>query len=83
MYESGQPLHAFGYDSLRGSKIIVKNALDGEKFTTLTGQNAHFLSSTLMICDGENEPSRSQALWEGQSEISESTTSVLIGERLL
>ena len=78
MYESGQPLHAFDYDTLRGSKIIVKNALDGEKFTTLDGTERTLSSSTLMICDGERTVAVAGVMGGLNSEISESTTSVLI-----
>ena len=78
MFESGQPLHAFDYDTLRGKKIIVKNALEGEKFTTLDGTERTLSSSTLMICDGEQTVAIAGVMGGLNSEISDSTTSVLI-----
>jgi len=78
MYESGQPLHAFDYDTLRGKKIVVKNALDGEKFTTLDGTEHTLSSSTLMICDNERPVAIAGVMGGLNSEISNSTTSVLI-----
>ncbi|MDD5339598.1 MAG: phenylalanine--tRNA ligase subunit beta, partial [Dehalococcoidales bacterium] len=35
MLEYGQPLHTFDYEKLRGKKIVVKRAKEGEKFVTL------------------------------------------------
>ena len=78
MYESGQPLHAFDYDNIRGKKIIVKNALEGEKFTTLDGMERTLSSSTLMICDNERPVAVAGVMGGQNSEISDSTTSVLI-----
>ncbi len=38
LMEYGHPLHAFDFDRLAGGKIIVRRAKDGERFTTLDGQ---------------------------------------------
>ena len=78
MYESGQPLHAFDYAHLLGKRIIVKNALEGEKFTTLDGTERTLSSSTLMICDNERPVAIAGVMGGLNSEISDSTTSVLI-----
>ena len=37
MLETNQPLHAFDYDKVRGQRIVVRRADDGERFTTLDG----------------------------------------------
>ena len=55
MEEYGQPMHAFDLDTIAGHKIIVKRAADGDKFTTLDGQERTLDSDVLMICDGEKE----------------------------
>ena len=46
-------MHAYDLDTIAGREIIVKRAEDGEKFTTLDGQERQMDSSVLMICDGE------------------------------
>ena len=53
MEEFGQPMHAFDYDKLRGHKIIVDTAHDGELFTTLDGQVRKLDKDILMINDAE------------------------------
>ena len=53
MEEYGQPMHAFDYDRISGHEIIVRRAENGEKFTTLDGQERTMDEDVLMICDGE------------------------------
>ena len=55
MEEFGQPMHAFDLDTIAGHKIVVKRAADGDKFTTLDGQERILDSDVLMICDSEKE----------------------------
>ena len=51
MEELGQPMHAFDLSTLEGSKIVVRRAEDGEKFTTLHDEELTLDNETLMICD--------------------------------
>lgn len=53
MEEYGQPMHAYDLDTISGREIIVRNAEDGETFTTLDGQQRQLDKDVLMICDGE------------------------------
>ncbi|MDO4634042.1 MAG: phenylalanine--tRNA ligase subunit beta [Eubacteriales bacterium] len=53
MEEYGQPMHAYDYDTLAGHEIVVRRAENGEKFTTLDGQERVMDDSVLMICDAE------------------------------
>lgn len=55
MEEFGQPMHAYDLSTIDGGKIIVRRAQDGEKYTTLDGQEHILDSSVLMICD-DKEP---------------------------
>lgn len=55
MEEYGQPMHAYDLETIKGRKIIVRRAEDGEAFTTLDGIERTLDSSMLMICD-EQEP---------------------------
>ena len=51
MEEYGQPMHAYDLDRIAGQRIGVRNAAEGEKFTSLDGQEHTLDASMLMICD--------------------------------
>lgn len=51
LFESGQPLHAFDYDKIKGQKVIIRTAESGEKFVTLDGVERILSGTELMICD--------------------------------
>lgn len=53
MIETGQPMHAFDYSTIRGKEIIVARANDGEVFTTLDEAERKLDKDILMINDAE------------------------------
>jgi len=53
LHELGQPLHAFDADKISGNKIIVKKAVEGNKFTTLDKVERTLKGHECLICDGE------------------------------
>jgi len=53
LMELGQPLHAFDLDFIRGGKIIVRGADQGERFTTLDGQERILTTADITIRDAE------------------------------
>jgi len=53
LFETGQPIHAFDLDHLRGSKIMVRRARPGEKLTTLDGTDRKLDPDILIIADAE------------------------------
>jgi phenylalanyl-tRNA synthetase beta chain len=78
MLLTGQPLHAFDLDKVRGAKIVVRKAEAGEKMTTLDDVERSFDASMALVCDAEG-PSGIAGIMGGQiSEVSESTTRVLM-----
>ena len=78
LLECGQPLHAFDLKQIRGNKIIVKTAADGEKFTTLDDKERLLDSSMLMICDGERAVAIGGVMGGQNSEINAATTDILL-----
>lgn len=51
MLELGQPMHAFDIATIDNKKIIVRNAKEGEKITTLDGTERSLDPSMLVISD--------------------------------
>jgi phenylalanyl-tRNA synthetase beta chain len=52
-HETGQPLHAFDADDLKGHKIVVKNLPEGTEFITLDEKKRKLAADDLMICDAK------------------------------
>ncbi len=84
MLEIGQPLHAFDYHLLTATApaarpvIVVRRAAEGEKFTTLDGQERTLTSRMLLIAD-ETKPVALAGIMGGQNtEINPSTVDVLL-----
>jgi len=78
MMELGQPLHAFDFNLLRERRIQVRRAQDGDQFTTLDGQVQTLMGSDLVICDGEGPVALAGIMGGGNSEVSETTSDVLL-----
>lgn len=53
LFETGQPLHAFDADQIKGGKVIVKNLPEGTKFITLDEEEIKLSNEDLMICNSE------------------------------
>ena len=53
LHETGQPLHAFDLKKISGSSIIVREAREGEKITTLDDQERELNTKMMVIADGK------------------------------
>ena len=51
LHETGQPLHAFDADAIKGKQVIVKNLPEGETFITLDEKERKLDHEDLMICN--------------------------------
>jgi phenylalanyl-tRNA synthetase beta chain len=78
MLEHGHPLHAFDLDKVRGRRIVVRLAREGERIVTLDGVERALSADDLVICDGEGPVALAGVMGGGRSEISASTTRVLV-----
>ncbi len=52
-HETGQPLHAFDADAIKGKKIIVRNMPEGTPFVSLDEKERKLSAEDLLICDEE------------------------------
>ena len=78
MLLTAQPLHAFDLDKVPNGALTVRTARAGEKMTTLDGVERELDAETVLVCD-ENGPSGIAGIMGGQvSEVSDSTTRVLL-----
>jgi len=78
MLLTAQPLHAFDLDKVPDGALTVRAASEGEKMTTLDEVERSFDAETVLVCD-RNGPSGIAGIMGGQSsEVSDSTTRVLL-----
>ena len=77
MLEQGQPLHAFDLNELTTGKIVVRNAQEGEKFTTLDEVERTLDKDMLVITDGEKPVAIAGVMGGLNSGIKDDTTAVL------
>src|SRR5215472_5399735 len=78
MLALGNPLHAFDYTTLHGGRIVVRRAHEGERLRTLDGVERHLTSADLMIADGERSVALAGIMGGEETEIGESTSTVLL-----
>ena len=77
MLEYGQPMHAFDYRYVKGGKIIVRRARDGEELTTLDGNVRRLNSNMLVIADDTQAVGLAGIMGGLNSEIVEDTVDVV------
>ena len=78
MLEYGQPLHAFDMDAVRDARIIVRPAVEGERFASLDGQEHALRPPMLMIADPERAIGLAGVMGGANSEMTASTRNVLL-----
>ena len=77
MLEYGQPMHAFDYRYVKGGKIIVRRAEEGEELTTLDGQVRKLTANHLVIADETRAVGLAGIMGGENSEIVDDTTDVV------
>ncbi len=78
LLELGHPLHAFDLRRLAGARIIVRTARSGESLKTLDGVDRRLERTHLVIADEKHAVALAGIMGGEESEISDSTTSVLL-----
>ncbi|MCX8132292.1 MAG: phenylalanine--tRNA ligase subunit beta [Clostridia bacterium] len=77
MLEMGQPMHAFDLDNIKGSKIVVRRAAEGETIETLDGSERKLQAGMLVITDSERPVAVAGVMGGGNSEVTDATTNIL------
>ena len=77
MLEYGQPMHAFDYRYVKGGKIIVRRAEEGEELTTLDGQVRKLNANHLVIADDTRAVGLAGIMGGENSEIVDDTVDVV------
>ncbi len=77
MLEYGQPMHFFDKEKL-GNKIIVRDAYDEEKITTLDGKERTLTKEDIVITDGEKSVCVAGVMGGLNTEVDENTKQILI-----
>jgi phenylalanyl-tRNA synthetase beta chain len=78
MHVWGSPLHAFDRALLAGGRIVVRRAREGETLRTLDGTLRELRPSDLLITDGEKAVALAAIMGGLESEVSETTSDVLL-----
>ena len=78
LHETGQPLHAFDADRIKGDKVIIRKLPEGTPFVTLDEVQRKLTADDLMICNAE-EPMCIAGVFGGiRSGVTEATTAVFL-----
>lgn len=78
MMETGQPLHAFDLDLVKGKTIIVRKSRPGETICTLDDVERQLPSNSLVIADTEGAIALAGIMGGKYSEIDQNTKNVFL-----
>jgi phenylalanyl-tRNA synthetase beta chain len=78
MLMTAQPLHAFDLDKVPGGDLVVRTARPGETMTTLDGAERELDAETVLVCDRDGPSGIAGIMGGAVSEVSESTSRVLL-----
>jgi phenylalanyl-tRNA synthetase beta chain len=78
LLETGQPLHAFDYETVGGRHLRVRTARPGERVTTLDGQERALTPEMLVIADETRAQAVAGVMGGAETEISAATRVVAL-----
>ncbi len=77
MLELGQPMHVFDHRKLRGGKIVVREAAEGEKIKALDGNVYQLKPGQLVIADAERPAAIAGIMGGADTGVTETTTDIV------
>jgi phenylalanyl-tRNA synthetase beta chain len=78
LMEMGQPLHAFDFAKITGARIVVRQAVAGEKLITLDGHQRTLSPSMLVIADAGHAVALAGIMGGDSSQVTDQTVDVLL-----
>ncbi|HGZ9191507.1 TPA: phenylalanine--tRNA ligase subunit beta [Staphylococcus aureus] len=78
LLEYGQPLHMFDQDVIGSQQIVVRQANEGEKMTTLDDTERELLTSDIVITNGQTPIALAGVMGGDFSEVKEHTSNIVI-----
>lgn len=78
MLFTAQPTHAYDYDKLRGGKIGVRMARDGETIRLLNDKTYQLTTDDIVIADGESAIGLAGIMGGADSEVDENTKNIVL-----
>lgn len=78
LHELGSPSHVFDLGSVRGGRVVVRPAAEGEKLGLLDGRSVTLRASDVVVADGERALSLAGVMGGAESAVSAGTTDVLL-----
>ncbi|HCD5443575.1 TPA: phenylalanine--tRNA ligase subunit beta [Staphylococcus aureus] len=78
LLEYGQPLHVFDQDAIGSQQIVVRQANEGEKMTTLDDTERELLTSDIVITNGQTPIALAGVMGGDFSEVKEHTSNIVI-----
>lgn len=78
LLEYGQPLHMFDQDAIGSQQIVVRQANEGEKMTTLDDTECELLTSDIVITNGQTPIALAGVMGGDFSEVKEHTSNIVI-----
>ena len=78
MLETGQPPHAFDNDKLAGGRIDVRKGIKGERLVSIDETKCDLDESMLIIADAKKAVAIAGVMGGLDTEVSESTTNILL-----
>jgi len=78
LHETGQPLHAFDLKKISGSSIIVREAREGEKITTLDDQERELSTKMMVIADSEKPLVVAGIMGSVDAEVDNTTSDIVL-----
>ncbi len=78
LWERGQPLHAFDLATLRGPRVVIREARAGETLVTLDGEQRRLAAGLLVIADAERPIGLAGVMGGQETEVGDATHDVLL-----